>query len=80
MSVTVSDVKSTLHGAEPFDVSDTEAQADMTFIIGLPVFHEVCDVLDVHSRAWNLPYPSMTWPAATTGLTLVTSFLQELAP
>lgn len=55
MTVAVSDVDGTFMGREAFDVANGKSKADMAFVIGLPVLHEVGDILDVDTRAGNLP-------------------------
>ena len=79
VAVTVSDVESTLHGAEALDVVDTESKADVPLIVGLPVLHEVANVLDVKTGARDLPQAGVAGPATATRLTLVASLLKELA-
>ena len=79
VTVAVCDVKSTLHGAEALNVVDAEAKADVSLVVGLPVLHEVANILDIKTGAGHLPQTSVAGPAAATGLTLVASLLKELA-
>jgi hypothetical protein len=73
------DIEWALHRRETFNVSNGEAEANVTLIIGLPVLHEIADVLDINTRARNLPQTSMSWLAACTRFTLVAGLLEELA-
>lgn len=79
VTVAVCDVKSALHGAEALDVVDAEAEADVSLIVGLPVLHEVANILDVKASAGHLPQTSVAGPATATWLALVASLLKELA-
>ena len=51
----------------------------MTLIIGLPVLHEIGDILNVDTSAGNLPKPGMCGLAATTWVSFIASLLEELA-
>lgn len=80
MTVSMGDVERPLKRAEALDVADGEAEANMTLVVGLPVLHEVRNILDVHTRTWDLPQTGMARSAATTWLTLVASLLEKLTP
>ena len=55
VSVAVGDVQGSLHCTESLDVADTETKTNVALIVGLPVLHEVPNILDVHTRARHLP-------------------------
>ena len=74
MSVTVGDKESSFVFREPLDVAHREAQRNVTFVVRLPVLHEVTNLLDINPSAWHLPETSMRGLATGTGLTLVTLF------
>lgn len=44
----------------------------MTFVVGSPVLHEVCEVLDVDSSAWHDPQTGVLMMTACAGLPLIT--------
>lgn len=64
---------------ETLDVANGEAEADVTFVVGLPVLHKVGNVLDVNAGARNLPKTGVGWLAAGARIALVTRLLEELA-
>jgi hypothetical protein len=79
VAVAVSDVEFSLDVTEAFDVANTVAKSDVALVVGLPVLHEIPNILDVHAGTWNLPQSGVTRSASTARLTLVASLLQELA-
>nr|POE47236.1 hypothetical protein CFP56_00568 [Quercus suber] len=79
VAVAVGDVDRPFHVAEALDVADAEPERDVSLVVGLPVLHEVADVLDVHARARHLPQARVTRATAAARLTLVAGLLQELA-
>jgi hypothetical protein len=51
----------------------------VSLVVGLPVLHEVTNILDVDTSARNLPETGVRRLATSTGLTLVASLLEEFA-
>lgn len=61
------------------DVEDGHATVEVALVVGLPVLHEVTDILDIDASARHLPQASVRRLATSAGLTLVASLLEELA-
>ena len=80
VAIAVRDIDGSFLGREALDVANGEAKADVTLVVGLPVLHEVCNVLDVDARAGNLPEAGVGWLASSARIALVTGLLEELAP
>ena len=79
VTVAVRDVEQTLRLRETLYVANGEAQADMTVVVGLPVLHEEANILDVNTRARDLPQPGVRRSATSARVALVTRLLEELA-
>ena len=77
-AVTVSDPYDLFLLREAFDIVNGDATADVAFIVSLPVFHEVANIFDIDTRAWDLPQSGMRRLAAGARLALVTCLLQKL--
>lgn len=71
LAVAMGDEEGSFLVRESLDVSDGESETDVTLVVGFPVLHEVPNLLDVNSRAGNLPQPSVRRLATRAGLTLV---------
>ncbi len=78
-AVTVRDPHQRLLLRETLDVEDRHAAAEMALVVGLPVLHEIANVLDVNAGARNLPQASMRRLAASARLALIARLLEELA-
>ena len=79
MAISVSDEQSLLGVGKSFNVSDREAQRNVSLVVELPVLQEISNLLDVDASTWHLPQPGVRGLATCAWLTLVTSLLQELA-
>jgi hypothetical protein len=80
VTIAVGNVDQTLRRRETLDVTDREAKADVTLVVGFPVLHEVRNVLDVNARARDLPETRVGRLATGARVALVTRLLEELAP
>lgn len=78
-AIAVSDPHQSLALGKALDVVDGDATAKVTLIVGLPVLHEVANVLDVNASARNLPQAGVRRLATSARLALVAGLLEELA-
>lgn len=65
--------------SKALDIVDRHSTVHVPLIVSLPVLHEVTNVLDVNSRAGNLPEASVRRLASSTRLSLIASLLKEFA-
>lgn len=78
-AIAVGDPHEGLLLGETLDVEDGHATAEVTLVVGLPVLHEVTNILDIDTSAGHLPQTSVRRLATSARLTLVASLLEELA-
>lgn len=78
-AVTVGDPHQGLLLGEALDIVDRDTTVHVPLVIGLPVLHEVTNILDVNASAGNLPQASVRRLATSARLSLITRLLEELA-
>lgn len=78
-TVAVGDPHESLLLGESLDIVDRDTTVHVSLVVGLPVLHEITNILNVDTSAGNLPETSMGRLATSAGLSLVTSLLEELA-
>lgn len=78
-TVAVGDPHEGLFLSKALDIVDRNSTVHVPLIVSLPVLHEVTNVLDVNSRAGNLPETSVRRLAPSTWLSLIASLLKEFA-
>ena len=77
--ISMGDPHQRLFRREPLDVEDRDAAHEVSLVIGLPILHEVADILNIDTSARHLPETSMRRLAASTWLAFVASLLEEFA-